>query len=104
MAQTTSTGKASYYSDSLQGAPTASGSLYNKEALTAAHLTLPFNTLVRVTNLSNDKSVVVVINDRGPYTKRRIIDLSRAAAEEIDLIDQGVSKVKLEVIENYFSR
>ncbi|QDO94702.1 septal ring lytic transglycosylase RlpA family protein [Formosa sediminum] len=97
-------GKASFYSDSLQGNYTASGALYNKNAFTAAHLTLPFNTKVRVTNLSNNKSVVVIINDRGPYSNNRIIDLSKAAAKEIGLINDGVAEVKLEVLDNYFTR
>src|SRR4029453_6777882 len=72
-------GVASYYSESLHGRRTASGERYDMEALTAAHRTLPFGSRVRVTNLSNRRSVVVRINDRGPYVEKRLIDLSYAA-------------------------
>ena len=89
-------GIASYYADSLDGNPTASGEPYDKNAMTAAHRTLPFGTMVEVTNLSNDKSVVVRINDRGPHTKNRIIDVSRAAAEKLDILDSGTTKVRVE--------
>ena len=90
-------GSASYYADSLSGNPTASGEPYDKDALTAAHRTLAFDTLVQVTNLDNGKTVVVRINDRGPHTKNRIIDVSGAAAKQLDLIDSGTAKVRLEV-------
>ena len=89
-------GTASYYADSLDGNPTASGEFYDRKAMTAAHRTLPFGTTVKVTNLSNDKSVVVRINDRGPHTKNRIIDVSRAAAEKLDILDSGTTKVRVE--------
>ena len=92
-------GIASFYNDSLHGNPTASGETYNKRARTAAHLTLPFGTRVQVTNLDSGKSVWVTINDRGPYADGRIIDLSRAAARKIDLIDAGTAKVRLEIYE-----
>lgn len=92
------TGTASYYADSLNGRPTASGAPYDKNALTAAHNSLPFGTRVRVTNLTNDKSVVVTINDRGPKTKGRIIDLSRAAASQIGMLEAGVVKVRVEIL------
>ena len=91
-------GDASYYADSLNGNKTASGELYDKNALTAAHRTLPFGTKVKVTFLKTGKSVDVVINDRGPYAKHRIIDLSRAAATKIGLIDAGHGTVRLDVI------
>ncbi len=91
-------GEASYYADSLDGNRTASGEVYNKNALTAAHRTLPFGTRVTVTYLKTGKSVEVVINDRGPHAKNRIIDLSRAAAEKIGIIDAGHGKVKLEIV------
>ena len=91
-------GKASYYADSFQGKKTASGALYDKGALTAAHRTLPFGTKVRVTYLKTKKSVVVEINDRGPYAKGRIIDLSTAAARKIGLIKRGHGKVRLEIL------
>ena len=90
-------GSASYYADSLSGNPTASGELYDKNALTAAHRTLAFDTMVKVTNLDNDKSAVVRINDRGPHSKNRIIDVSGAAAKQLGLIDSGTAKVRLEV-------
>ncbi len=92
------TGMASFYSSDLQNYITASGEAYDMNGFTAAHPTLPFNTQVRVTNLSNNLSVVVRINDRGPYTKRRIIDLSRAAAEQIGLIESGTEMVEIEVV------
>jgi rare lipoprotein A len=90
-------GKASYYADSLDGNKTASGEPYDKNALTAAHRELPFGTRVKVTYLKNGKSVDVVINDRGPHSKNRIIDISGAAAEQLGLKEAGVGKVKLEV-------
>jgi rare lipoprotein A len=90
-------GAASYYADSLDGNPTASGEPYDKDGLTAAHRTLPFDAMVRVTNLDNDKTVVVRINDRGPHSKSRIIDVSGAAAKQLGLIDSGTAKVRLEV-------
>jgi rare lipoprotein A len=92
------TGMASFISPDTHDYLTASGERYDMNALTAAHPTLPFNTLVRVTNLSNDLSVVVRINDRGPYTKRRIIDLSRAAATQIGLTESGTAMVEIEVV------
>jgi rare lipoprotein A len=93
----TEKGAASYYADSLSGNPTTSGEPYDKNALTAAHRTLPFDTMVKVTNLDNGKTVVVRINDRGPHTKSRIIDVSGAAAVQLGLIDSGTAKVRLEV-------
>jgi rare lipoprotein A len=92
-------GQASYYSDSLHGNNTASGEPYNKNALTAAHRTLPFGTRLKVTYLKTGKSIKVVINDRGPHARNRIIDLSGAAAKHIGLIDDGQGMVRLEVIE-----
>ncbi|WP_417617577.1 septal ring lytic transglycosylase RlpA family protein [Oceanisphaera sp.] len=89
-------GKASYYGARHHGRKTASGEPFNKNALTAAHKTLPFGSRVRVTNLNNHKSVIVRINDRGPYTRGRIIDLSEQAAREINMIRAGVARVKVE--------
>jgi len=91
-------GEASYYANKFQGKKTASGELYDKKALTAAHRKLAFGTKVKVTYLKNGKSVVVKINDRGPYAKSRLIDLSHAAAQKIEMLDDGHGKVKLEVI------
>ena len=92
------TGMASYYGEEFDGHTTANGERFDMHALTAAHRTLPFNTLVKVTNLSNSLSVRVRINDRGPFRKNRIIDLSRAAAEKIGLIATGTAEVELVVI------
>ncbi len=90
------TGVASYYADFHQGKKTANGEIYQHEKLTAAHRSLPFGTEVTVTNLSNGKSVTVRINDRGPFVKGRLIDLSKKAAKEIGLIKAGIAKVKIE--------
>ncbi len=91
-------GKASYYHDKFHGRRTASGQTYNKYALTAAHKTLPFNTKIEVRNLKNNRKVLVVINDRLPRTSTRSIDLSRAAAERIGMIRDGVVKVEMKVL------
>jgi rare lipoprotein A len=93
-------GQASYYADKLDGNKTASGEPYKKNKLTAAHRTLPFGTKVKVTYLKTGKSVKVVINDRGPHAKGRIIDLSGAAAKKIGLKEDGHGKVKLEIPES----
>jgi len=92
---TTRKGLASYYADSYEGKTTANGEIYRQGKITAAHKTLPFGTKVEVTNLSNNKSVIVRINDRGPYIRGRIIDLTKAAAREIDMVGAGVAKVKI---------
>ena len=97
-AQADEVGIASYYDDSFHGRKTASGELYNKNKLTAAHRTLPYGTIVKVTRLDNKKSVRVRINDRGPYLKGRIVDLSRKAAERLDIIQDGHAKVQIEVV------
>jgi rare lipoprotein A len=96
--ETTETGKASYYGSEFEGRRTASGERYEADELTAAHNTLPFGTRIRVVNLENDKDVEVVINDRGPHKKGRIVDLSYRAAREIDMIRAGVVRVRLEVL------
>lgn len=92
-------GKASFYANKFEGRTTASGEKYWHSKLTAAHRTLPFNSRVRVTNLSNNKSVVVRVNDRGPFIKDRVIDLSKSAARKLDFIKDGVCNVKVEVLE-----
>jgi rare lipoprotein A len=98
---TRETGIAIFYSDKLQGRRLTTGEKYDKNALTAAHRTLPLGTMVKVTNLKNNKSVVVRINDRGPHgSKERIIDLSGRAAEDLDMIKDGKAKVKLEVVKS----
>lgn len=93
------TGEASYYARMLEGRPTASGEIYRKDSLTAAHNDLPLGTIVKVTNLENEKEVTVEVNDRGPYAKDRILDLSRSAAKKLGMIDDGIAQIKLEVVE-----
>jgi rare lipoprotein A len=92
------TGTASFYADDFNGKKTANGEVYNMNDLTAAHPTYSFNTVVKVTNLSNGKSVEVRINDRMPQFKGRIIDLSLAAAKKIEMINSGIQDVKVEVL------
>jgi rare lipoprotein A len=91
-------GKASYYADKYHGRQTASGERFDQKAMTAAHRTLPFGTKVKVTNIRNGKSVLVRINDRGPFVKGRIIDLSRSAFASIGSPASGVIGVEIEVI------
>jgi rare lipoprotein A len=91
----TQTGKASWYGNKFHGRATSSGELFDMNKKSAAHKTLPFGTYVKVVNLSNQKNTVVRINDRGPFIKGRVIDLSYAAAREIDLIRPGVDEVKI---------
>jgi len=92
-------GKASFYADKFEGRTTASGERYSHSRSTCAHLTLPFGTLVRVTNLENSQTVVVRVNDRGPFVANRIIDLSRSAAEKLGFVDKGLANVRIEVID-----
>ncbi len=92
------TGIASYYGRKFHGRKTSSGETFNMWGMTAAHKTIPLNAKVRVTNLSNGKSVVVRINDHGPHAKGRIIDLTRAAAAQIGMIEKGTARVKVEVV------
>lgn len=91
------TGMISFYADKFHGRKTASGVLFDKNALTAAHRSLPFRTMVEVTNLENGKSVVVEVNDRGPYSHNRILDLSPAAARAIGMIQKGTVKARVVV-------
>ena len=91
-------GTASFYGGKWHGRKTANGEIFNTYSLTAAHKTLPFNTRVRVTNLNNGKSVIVRINNRGPYIKGRIIDLSTAAFTAIESKNKGIARVKLEIV------
>ncbi|RMD75523.1 MAG: septal ring lytic transglycosylase RlpA family protein [Bacteroidetes bacterium] len=97
-AQDAEYGLASYYADKFAGKPTASGELYDPAKMTAAHKTHPFGTILRVTRLDNGKSVEVRVNDRGPYVAGRVVDVSRAAAEKLDLIKDGMARVKVEVV------
>jgi rare lipoprotein A len=94
----TLSGVASWYGGKFHGRKTANGERYDMHKLTAAHKTLPFGTKVRVTNSRNGKSVVVRINDRGPFVGSRVIDLSRGAASAVGMIDSGVARVKLEIL------
>ena len=96
--QTAQTGMASYYHDKFDGRPTASGEAYKAVEMTAAHASLPFGTLLRVTNVDNAQSVIVRVNDRGPFVGDRILDLSKAAAMALDLLDRGVALVRIEVL------
>jgi len=94
-AETVMRGKASFYG---HGTKTASGETYNPNGMTAAHRTLPFGTQVRVTDLGSHRSVVVRINDRGPFIKDRIIDVSRGAAQQLGMIGRGVANVEVQVL------
>ncbi len=92
-------GKASYYGDEFNGRQTANGEIYDRNKLSAAHRTLAFGTIVRVRNLTNNKEVVVKINDRGPFVGGRIIDLSYSAAKELDMIKDGIVDVEIIIVE-----
>ena len=91
-------GMASYYSDDYQGRKTAYGDVYDKSDLTAAHKKHPYGTILKVTRLDNDKYVTVKVNDKGPYVKGRVVELSRKAAERIGLVKDGLAEVKVEVV------
>jgi len=95
----TQKGQASWYGSQYHGKPTSSGELYNKNKMTAAHKTLPFGTKVKVTNLENQESVIVRINDRGPFVGDRIIDVSELAARKLQFHNDGIGNVKIEVLE-----
>jgi len=92
----TEEGYASYYSDKFNGKQTASGEVFNNSRYTAAHKKLPFGTMVKVTNLDNGKSVIVRVNDRGPFVSGRIIDLTKAAATTLGMINAGTVKVSIQ--------
>ncbi len=92
------TGWAAYYSSALEGKPTASGETFNNNHFTAAHPTLPFGTRLKVVNLANGRHVKVRVNDRGPFTKRRIIDLSQAAFKKLAPLEKGILKVRIEQV------
>ena len=98
------TGMASYYPDKFHGRRTASGELYDKTKYTAAHRTLPFGTMVWVKNLKTEDSVQVRINDRGPHVKGRIIDVSRVAAKDLQMIQAGKAKVEVWIVEEETER
>jgi len=92
-------GLASFYSKWHAGRRTASGEKYDPTALTAAHRTLPFGTRLQVTNVANGRSVVVRVNDRGPTVRNRIVDLSRSAADRLDMVADGVTRVNVRVLD-----
>ena len=92
-------GVSSFYAEDFHGKLTANGEVYDMYGVTAAHKTLPLNTVCRVTNTVNNKSLILRINDRGPYIKGRILDCSYGAAKKLDFINAGTTKVKIEVIE-----
>lgn len=92
------TGVASWYGFHWQGRKTASGTRFDTRLLTAAHRSLPLNTIVRVTNLLNGRSVEVLVNDRGPYVGHRVIDLSEAAAKQLDMVKKGLAPVRIELL------
>jgi rare lipoprotein A len=94
------TGHASWYGDRFADRPTASGERYDPDKLTGAHRTLPLGSKVRVTNLLNGRSVLVTITDRGPYARRRAIDLSYGAARVLGMIRRGVTRVRIELVES----
>ena len=91
------TGHASYYAAALEGNMTADGSIFDGSAFTAAHRSLPFGTVVRVTNLGNGRVVKVRVNDRGPFARRLVIDLSEAAARELGMFRRGIARVSIKV-------
>ena len=92
-------GQASWYGPRFHGRPTASGEIYDMYDLTAAHRDLPFGTTLRVTDLASGRSVIVRINDRGPFVGRRVLDLSYAAADRLGMIDDGLARVQVEPLE-----
>ena len=96
----TTTGTASYYAQKFEGRKTASGEIFNHQKLTAAHKYLPFGTVVKVTNLSNDSTVIVMINDRLPTKSKRSIDLTKAAAIQLNFIKKGLTKVSIQILDS----
>lgn len=94
----TASGIASWYGPNFHGKKTSNGEIYNMHNMTAAHKTLPMNTIVKVTNLKNSRQVIVRINDRGPFVGDRVIDLSKAAATQIDMLSTGTAPVKMEIV------
>ena len=93
-------GKASFYGSEFNGRKTANGEIYDENVLTAAHRTLPFGTFLSLTNTRNNRSVIVRINDRGPFHPHRILDVSKLAAEELDMIKYGVAEIEAEILDN----
>lgn len=96
----TSEGIATFYDDKFEGRPTANGDIFDQNKLTAAHRSLPFGTVIKVTNLQNKKSVVVTVNDRGPFVDSRLLDLTKSAASALGFIEQGLTRVRIDVIQS----
>jgi rare lipoprotein A len=94
----TQTGQASFYSSRFQGQKTSFGELHQSTELSAAHRTYPFNTMLEVTNLDNNEKVIVRVNDRGPYAKNRLVDVSKEAAKQLGIVEKGVANVSIRVI------
>jgi rare lipoprotein A len=94
----TDSGKASFYHDDFHGLETSSGEEFDKNDFTAAHLSLPFNTIVCVTNLKNGKNAIVRINDRGPFNKKRILDVSPSAAKKLKMVNSGIALIRLQTL------
>lgn len=92
-------GEASYYAEFHHGKKTANGERFNMHAMTAAHRTLPLGSKIKVTNLSNGKEVVLRVNDRGPYAKNRVLDVSKGAAKKLGMIKTGTAKIRIQVLE-----
>jgi rare lipoprotein A len=99
VASSAEVGVASYYAHRYHGRPTASGEVFDLHQLTAAHPRYAFGTRVKVTHLGNNRSIIVRINDRGPFIQGRVIDLSLAAAEELQMVQGGLAQVKLEIVQ-----
>lgn len=95
-------GVASWYHDSLHGNLTANGEVYDKDKVSCAHKTLPFGTILEVTNIDNDSTIIVRVNDRGPFIDGRDLDMSRRAAEDLGMIDAGVVNIKYEINNRYY--
>ena len=93
-------GLASYYGHKFHGRPTASGEIFDMNGISAAHRELPLGTVIRVTHLGNGRSLKLKVNDRGPFIDNRILDLSLGAAKRLDMIEEGVAKVKIEILES----
>lgn len=91
-------GLASYYGPEFSGRATASGEIFDQQGLTCAHKDLPFGTRIKVTNMKNDRWVIVRVNDRGPWVSGRIVDLSYSAAKKLDMVADGVVRVKIEIV------
>ncbi len=94
----TFTGVASFYHDKFNGRKTSNGEIFSNHKFTCAHKTLPFGTMLKVTNTSTGQSVIVKVNDRGPFVRGRVLDLSKAAARQIGMIEDGVAQVKVEIM------